>query len=63
MMAFAEKVSTDAASMTDADSLRLREVGFSDREIAEESPSPPPRATSTRGRSRRSRCRSTRRPT
>ena len=35
MMDFAEKVSTDAASMTDADSLRLREVGFSDREIVD----------------------------
>lgn len=35
MMAFAERVSTDAANMTDADSLRLREVGFSDREIVE----------------------------
>ncbi|PJJ71549.1 putative peroxidase-related enzyme [Diaminobutyricimonas aerilata] len=35
MMDFAEKVSTDASSMTDADSLRLREVGFSDREIVD----------------------------
>ncbi len=35
MMDFAEKVSTDAASMTDADSLRLREHGFSDREIVD----------------------------
>ncbi len=35
MMAFAEKVSTDASSMTDADSLVLREHGFSDREIVD----------------------------
>ncbi|WP_382304928.1 carboxymuconolactone decarboxylase family protein [Herbiconiux sp. UC225_62] len=35
MMAFAEKVSTDAASMTDADSLELRAHGFSDREIVD----------------------------
>lgn len=35
MMEFAEKVSTDASSMTDADSIRLREAGFSDREIAD----------------------------
>jgi uncharacterized peroxidase-related enzyme len=35
MMEFAEKVSTDAASITDADSIRLRDVGFSDREIAD----------------------------
>jgi uncharacterized peroxidase-related enzyme len=35
MMEFAEKVSTDAASMTDDDSIRLREAGFSDREIAD----------------------------
>ena len=35
MMEFAERVSTDAASMTDADSLRLRELGFSDREIVD----------------------------
>ena len=33
MMRFAEKVSTGAASMTDADSQRLRDVGFDDREI------------------------------
>ena len=35
MMEFAEKVSTDSDTMTDADSLRLREVGFSDREIVD----------------------------
>ncbi len=35
MMAFAERVSGDSASMTDADSLRLREVGFTDREIVD----------------------------
>lgn len=35
MMEFAERVSRDAASMTDADSLRLREVGFTDREIVD----------------------------
>jgi uncharacterized peroxidase-related enzyme len=35
MMTFAEKVSTDAASMTDADSLVLRSHGFSDREIVD----------------------------
>ncbi|TFV94070.1 carboxymuconolactone decarboxylase family protein [Leifsonia flava] len=33
MMAFAEQVSVDASVMTDADSQRLRDVGFSDREI------------------------------
>ena len=33
MMAFAEKVSTDASSMTDADSQTLRDAGYSDREI------------------------------
>jgi uncharacterized peroxidase-related enzyme len=33
MMAFAERVSVDAASMTDEDSRRLREVGFTDVEI------------------------------
>ena len=33
MMRFAEKVSTSAASMTDADSQRLRDAGFDDREI------------------------------
>ncbi|THG28451.1 carboxymuconolactone decarboxylase family protein [Naasia lichenicola] len=33
MMEFAAKLSTDSASMTEADSLRLREVGFTDVEI------------------------------
>jgi alkylhydroperoxidase family enzyme len=33
MMDYAVKVSTDAAAMTDDDSLTLRELGFSDREI------------------------------
>jgi uncharacterized peroxidase-related enzyme len=33
MMEFAEKVSVASAEMTDADSLRLREHGFTDREI------------------------------
>jgi len=35
MMAFAEKVSREASTMTDADSLRLRHVGFTDREIVD----------------------------
>ena len=35
MMAFAEKVSGDASVMTDADSLRLRDAGFTDREIVD----------------------------
>jgi Uncharacterized conserved protein len=35
MMEFAERVSTNAPSMTDADSIRLRELGFSDREIVD----------------------------
>jgi len=35
MMEFAEQVSIDASTMTDADSRRLREVGFSDREIVD----------------------------
>ena len=35
MMEFAEKVSTSAVSMTDADSERLREAGFDDREIVD----------------------------
>ena len=35
MMEFAEKVSVASADMTDADSLRLREHGFSDREIVD----------------------------
>jgi uncharacterized peroxidase-related enzyme len=35
MMAFAERVSQDAYAMTDDDSRRLREVGFTDREIVD----------------------------
>lgn len=35
MMDYAVKLSTDAAAMTDGDARRLREVGFSDREIAD----------------------------
>lgn len=35
MMAYAEKISRDSASMTEADSLRLRELGFTDREIVD----------------------------
>ena len=35
MMSFAERVSVDAAGMTDADSQRLRDHGFSDREIVD----------------------------
>ena len=35
MMAFAEKVSTASHEMTDADSLTLREHGFTDREIVD----------------------------
>jgi len=35
MMEFAEKVGVDASSMTDDDSLRLREAGFTDREIVD----------------------------
>ena len=35
MLAFAERLSTDAASMTDADSQRLRDVGFTDRQIVD----------------------------
>jgi uncharacterized peroxidase-related enzyme len=35
MMEFAERISTDSSSMTEADSLRLREVGFTDREIVD----------------------------
>lgn len=35
MMEFAEKVSTDSAEMTDADGARLREFGFTDREIVD----------------------------
>lgn len=35
MMAYAEKVSTASDTMTDEDGLRLREAGFSDREIVD----------------------------
>jgi len=35
MMRFAEKVSTEAAAMTDDDSRRLRDAGFGDREIVD----------------------------
>ncbi len=35
MMAFAERVSQDSYAMTDEDSLRLREHGFTDREIVD----------------------------
>ncbi len=35
VVAYSEKLSTDAAAMTDADSGRLREVGFTDREIVD----------------------------
>ncbi|KQQ05598.1 MULTISPECIES: carboxymuconolactone decarboxylase family protein [unclassified Rathayibacter] len=35
MMEFAERISRDAADMTEADSLRLREAGFTDREIVD----------------------------
>ncbi len=35
MMEFAEKVSLDSDSITEADSLRLRKLGFSDREIVD----------------------------
>lgn len=35
VMRFAEKLSTDASSMTDADSQALRDVGFSDRQIVD----------------------------
>lgn len=35
MMDFAAKLSTDSASMTDADSQRLRDLGFEDREIVD----------------------------
>lgn len=35
MMRFAERVARDASSMTDADSLTLREAGFSDPEIVD----------------------------
>ena len=33
MMEFAERISRDSAGMTEADSLRLRELGFTDEEI------------------------------
>ncbi|WEO78492.1 carboxymuconolactone decarboxylase family protein [Cryobacterium sp. SO2] len=35
MMDFAQKVGADASAMTDADSLRLRALGLSDREIVD----------------------------
>ncbi|MBO1739909.1 carboxymuconolactone decarboxylase family protein [Leifsonia sp. TF02-11] len=35
MMEYAERISTDAASMTEADALRLRDLGFTDREIVD----------------------------
>ena len=35
MMEYAERISTDSAAMTDADTLRLRELGFTDREIVD----------------------------
>ena len=35
VVAYAEKLSTDAAAMTDADTLRLRELGFTDRQIVD----------------------------
>jgi uncharacterized peroxidase-related enzyme len=35
VMAYAEKLSTDSAAMTDADSQALRDVGFSDRQIVD----------------------------
>lgn len=35
VLRFAEKVSTDAAAMTDADSQALRDVGFDDRQIVD----------------------------
>jgi uncharacterized peroxidase-related enzyme len=35
VMAYAEKLSTDAAAMTDADSQALRDAGFSDRQIVD----------------------------
>jgi len=35
MMEYAEKLSTNSAAMTDADSLRLRDAGFSDRDIVD----------------------------
>jgi alkylhydroperoxidase family enzyme len=35
MMEYAERVSRDSASMTEADTLRLRGLGFTDREIVD----------------------------
>ena len=35
VLAYAERVSTDAAQMSDADSRALRDVGFSDRQIVD----------------------------
>ena len=35
MMAFAEQVADDAAAMTEADALRLRDAGFDDQEIVD----------------------------
>jgi uncharacterized peroxidase-related enzyme len=35
MMDYARKVSTSSSEMTDADSVRLREVGFTDKEIVD----------------------------
>lgn len=35
VVAYAEKLSTDAAAMTDADSQRLRDLGFTDRQIVD----------------------------
>ena len=35
MMRFAEQLARDSAGMTDADTLRLREAGFSDRQIVD----------------------------
>ncbi|WP_203581344.1 carboxymuconolactone decarboxylase family protein [Microbacterium hibisci] len=35
VVAYAEKLSTDAATMTDADTQRLRDLGFSDRQIVD----------------------------
>ena len=35
MMDYAVKLSTDAANITDADAQRLRDAGFSDREIVD----------------------------
>jgi uncharacterized peroxidase-related enzyme len=35
VVAYAEKLSTDAAAMTDADTQRLRDLGFTDRQIVD----------------------------